>query len=151
MVPIVQAKISNEIRFNEITLAKTFSGLGENRIYLEGTLLKPNMVTPGQSAKNGAIPKQIGTAMATIDAVGRSVPIVPPGVVFLSGGQSKIEDAFLSGGHSQIEDEVIFEFSILKNFILKISAPRHFRIDRNDQTKIGSLWKRGFGCLQCGQ
>jgi len=51
-------------------------------VYIEGTLLKPNMVTPGQSCEKRATPEQI--AEATVTAFRRTVPAAMPGVVFLS-------------------------------------------------------------------
>ena len=58
-------------------------------MYLEGTLLKPNMVTPGQSCPNKASPQEI--AAATVTALLRTVPPAVPGITFLSGGQSEEE------------------------------------------------------------
>jgi fructose-bisphosphate aldolase class I len=58
-------------------LAYTYYALAVHHIYLEGTLLKPNMVTPGISCKNRANPEQIG--LATVTALRRAVPIAVPG------------------------------------------------------------------------
>lgn len=58
-------------------------------MYLEGTLLKPNMVTPGQSCPTKASPQEIGAA--TVTALLRTVPPAVPGITFLSGGQSEEE------------------------------------------------------------
>lgn len=58
-------------------------------MYLEGTLLKPNMVTPGQSCPKKATPQEI--AAATVTALLRTVPPAVPGITFLSGGQSEEE------------------------------------------------------------
>merc|ERR1712004_768319 len=54
-----------------------------------GTLLKPNMVTPGQSCPQKATPAEV--AKATVLAFSRTIPPAVPGVVFLSGGQSESE------------------------------------------------------------
>jgi len=56
---------------------------------LEGTLLKPNMVTAGQSCTTKFTPEDV--ARATVTALARTVPPAVPGVTFLSGGQSEIE------------------------------------------------------------
>ncbi|KAJ6362537.1 hypothetical protein OIU78_002855 [Salix suchowensis] len=53
---------------------------------LEGTLLKPNMVTPGSDAPKVA-PEVI--AELTVRALQRTVPAAVPAIVFLSGGQSE--------------------------------------------------------------
>lgn len=63
--------------------------LSDHHVYLEGTLLKPNMVTPGQSCPTKATPQQI--AAATVTALLRTVPSAVPGITFLSGGQSEEE------------------------------------------------------------
>jgi len=73
----------------ELVLAYTYKALHDHHVFLEGTLLKPNMVTPGQSATKKATPEEIG--LATVTALRRGVPAAVPGVVFLSGGQSEIE------------------------------------------------------------
>lgn len=63
--------------------------LADHHVYLEGTLLKPNMVTPGQSCPKKAAPMEI--AAATVTALSRTVPPAVTGVTFLSGGQSEEE------------------------------------------------------------
>jgi fructose-bisphosphate aldolase class I len=67
-------------------LESVFSELHKERVFLEGTLLKPNMVTPGEDCVNKASVAQV--AEATIRCLKRSVPAAIPGIVFLSGGQS---------------------------------------------------------------
>ena len=66
-----------------------FQALADHHVYLEGTLLKPNMVTPGQSCPKKAAPMEI--AAATVTALSRTVPPAVPGITFLSGGQSEEE------------------------------------------------------------
>lgn len=63
--------------------------MSDHHVYLEGTLLKPNMVTPGQSCPTRATPQEI--AQATVTALQRTVPPAVPGITFLSGGQSEEE------------------------------------------------------------
>ncbi|KAI1231833.1 hypothetical protein IHE44_0007471 [Lamprotornis superbus] len=89
-------------------LAAVYKALSDHHVYLEGTLLKPNMVTPGHSCPTKYSPEEI--AMATVTALrrtvppavpetGRAIPCVPScsitllstGVTFLSGGQSEEE------------------------------------------------------------
>lgn len=60
-----------------MALAYTYKALADHHIYLEGTLLKPNMVTPGQSHSPKAGPIDIG--VATVTALRRTVPIAVPG------------------------------------------------------------------------
>ncbi len=71
------------------TLQALYAELAVQRVDLEGTLLKPNMVIPGKGNADQASPERI--ARATLDCLRRHVPAVVPGIVFLSGGQSEVE------------------------------------------------------------
>jgi fructose-bisphosphate aldolase class I len=73
----------------EKVLAAVYKKLSDHHIYLEGTLLKPNMVCPGQDCPTKYTPQQI--AEATVTVLRRTVPAAVPGVTFLSGGQSEEE------------------------------------------------------------
>ena len=76
-------------KVTETVLAAVYKALNDHHVYLEGSLLKPNMVTPGQSSAVKATPAEV--ARATVTALSRTVPPAMPGVVFLSGGQSEEE------------------------------------------------------------
>ncbi|TKR75864.1 hypothetical protein L596_017098 [Steinernema carpocapsae] len=98
LVPIVEPEVlcdgehdlARAQKVTEQTLAYTYKALADHHVYLEGTLLKPNMVTPGQSYKGPAVtPEDIG--VATVTALRRGVPAAVPGIVFLSGGQSELD------------------------------------------------------------
>lgn len=58
-------------------LAAVYKALSDHHVYLEGTLLKPNMVTPGHSCTKKFTPQEV--AMATVTALRRSVPAAVPG------------------------------------------------------------------------
>ncbi len=68
------------------TLQAVFAALGEQRVLLEGMLLKPNMVLPGLAAADQSSVDAV--ADATVHCFLRNVPAAVPGIVFLSGGQS---------------------------------------------------------------
>jgi len=95
IVPIVEPEIlcdgSHSIeKCQEVTervLAAVFKALNDHNVYIEGILLKPNMVTAGQSCNHQNTPFEV--AEATVTALRRTVPPCMPGVVFLSGGQSE--------------------------------------------------------------
>uniref|UniRef100_A0A3B4ES56 Fructose-bisphosphate aldolase n=1 Tax=Pundamilia nyererei TaxID=303518 RepID=A0A3B4ES56_9CICH len=70
-------------------LAAVYKALSDHHVYLEGTLLKPNMVTAGHSCTKKYTPQEV--AMATVTALRRTVPASVPGICFLSGGQSEEE------------------------------------------------------------
>jgi len=97
LVPIVEPEILQDgghdlercQKVTEQTLAYVYKALADHHVYLEGTLLKPNMVTPGQASPKRATPQEI--ARGTVTALQRGVPSAVPGIVFLSGGQSEID------------------------------------------------------------
>lgn len=73
----------------EATLRALFAALYQQRVLLEGTILKASMVLSGKSAPNRAGVEAV--AERTIACLKRSVPAALPGVVFLSGGQTPQE------------------------------------------------------------
>ncbi len=68
------------------TLSRMYDALFEMGVFLEGTLLKPNMVISGKGCQKQASPEEI--AEATVRTFLRTVPAAVPGIVFLSGGQT---------------------------------------------------------------
>jgi len=67
-------------KVTETVLAAVYKALNDHHVYLEGTILKPNMVTPGQSACKKATADEI--AKATVTALQRTVPPAVPGNYF---------------------------------------------------------------------
>ncbi|KAA8594187.1 hypothetical protein FQN60_005021 [Etheostoma spectabile] len=70
-------------------LTAVYKAMSDHHVYLEGTVLKPNMVTSGHSCPTKYSPEEV--AMATVTALRRTVPPAVTGVAFLSGGQSEEE------------------------------------------------------------
>jgi fructose-bisphosphate aldolase class I len=70
----------------ERALGALFAACASHGVRLEGALLKPNMVTPGDGAPGGR-PPPADVAAATLRVLRRTVPPALPGVLFLSGGQ----------------------------------------------------------------
>ncbi len=68
------------------TLLAVFRQLSEQRVLLEGMLLKPNMVLPGLAAADQGSVDEV--ADATVRCFLSTVPAAVPGIAFLSGGQS---------------------------------------------------------------
>jgi len=97
LVPIVEPEIlpdgDHDLQrcqyVTEKVLAAVYKALSDHHVYLEGTLLKPNMVTAGHSCSKKYTPQEV--AMATVSALRRTVPAAVPGITFLSGGQSEEE------------------------------------------------------------
>lgn len=67
-------------------LRAVYDQLSRHGVVLEASLLKPNMVLPGQDCPVGASDEEI--AQRTVAALRQVVPAAVPGMVFLSGGQS---------------------------------------------------------------
>jgi fructose-bisphosphate aldolase class I len=94
IVPIVEPEVLMDgghtiERCEEVTnavLDRVFSHLFAARVYLEGMVLKPNMVIAGKRCAQQASPEQV--AEATVRTLRRQVPSAVPGIAFLSGGQS---------------------------------------------------------------
>jgi fructose-bisphosphate aldolase class I len=98
LVPIVEPEVLQDgthtlERSAHVTghvLSAVFTELRDQRVQLEGMLLKPNMVLSGYGAAERAGVDEV--AEATLRTLRRHVPAAVPGIVFLSGGQSD-EDA----------------------------------------------------------
>lgn len=97
LVPIVEPEVIMDgdhsiQRCFEVTVAtlhEVFCQLREQRVALDGMLLKPNMVLSGSSASQ-RVPAEI-VARKTVACLKQVVPAAVPGIVFLSGGQTDDE------------------------------------------------------------
>ena len=97
IVPIVEPEVlmdgNHSLRrcyeVTETVLRAVFTALYEQRVFLEGIVLKPNMVVPGMKSGYRASPEEV--AAATIRLFKNSVPVAVPGIAFLSGGQSDFD------------------------------------------------------------
>ncbi|MBV8361961.1 MAG: fructose-bisphosphate aldolase class I [Deltaproteobacteria bacterium] len=96
LVPIVEPEVLMEgthtiDRCNTVTgevLHAVFNELYEQRVSLEGMLLKPNMIISGSTCPAQASVTEV--ADATLRCLLGHVPATVPGIVFLSGGQSDV-------------------------------------------------------------
>ncbi|MBV9633442.1 MAG: fructose-bisphosphate aldolase class I [Methylobacteriaceae bacterium] len=97
IVPIVEPEVlmdgGHDIeRCYEVTewvLKTVFDELYRQRVTLEGMVLKPNMVVPGQQSPKRASVEEV--AEKTVRVLKSCVPGAVPGIAFLSGGQSDVE------------------------------------------------------------
>ena len=97
MVPIVEPEVLMDgehdiMKCYEITsrvLKECYKELKLNNVNLKGTILKPNMILPGNESKNKSNTAEI--AKMTLKCLKENVPTDVPGIAFLSGGQSEIE------------------------------------------------------------
>ncbi|MEO6826135.1 MAG: class I fructose-bisphosphate aldolase [Microbacteriaceae bacterium] len=94
LVPVIEPEVlmrgehtlSRCAQVTEDVLRVVFSQLAEQGVELEGMLLKPNMVLPGQDCPIQDSVQAV--AEATRTCLRRAVPAAVAGIVFLSGGQS---------------------------------------------------------------
>jgi fructose-bisphosphate aldolase, class I len=97
IVPIVEPEVlmdgAHDIdrcyQVSEFVLKETFEQLYEQRVALEGMVLKPNMVVPGKKSGQRASVEEV--AERTLKLLKNCVPPAVPGIAFLSGGQSDEE------------------------------------------------------------
>jgi fructose-bisphosphate aldolase, class I len=95
LVPIVEPEILMNgfhdidecYAVTETVLKSVFDELYKQRVVLEQTLLKPNMVVSGEECPVQADPEEVSSK--TLYCFGQMVPAALPGIVFLSGGQSE--------------------------------------------------------------
>lgn len=115
LVPIVEPEVLRDGDHNiddcfeasEFTLHEVYRQLVQQKVFLEGTLLKPSMIISGSSAADRANPQEI--AEKTIDCLKRSVPAAVTGVVFLSGGES--------------DDSVTSNLNAINQRVAEVGAP----------------------------
>lgn len=98
LCPIVEPEVimdgAHDIgRCQEVTeevLEVVYRELHLQEVYLEGTILKPNMIISGKKCATQASAEDV--AQKTVETLLRCVPAAVAGIMFLSGGQSE-EDA----------------------------------------------------------
>jgi fructose-bisphosphate aldolase, class I len=98
IVPIVEPEvlmdgthtIERAYHVTSQVLKAVYTELFDQRVDVEGTLLKPNMILSGYDASERAGTQEV--ARWTLKCFYKHVPAAVPGIVFLSGGQSD-EDA----------------------------------------------------------
>jgi fructose-bisphosphate aldolase, class I len=96
LVPIVEPEVLMDgphsiERCEQVTssvLHAVFAALFDHGVRLEGMLLKPNMIVPGDECSRQA--EVSAVAAATLRCLRRHVPPAVPGVIFLSGGQRDV-------------------------------------------------------------
>jgi len=97
MVPIVEPEVLMDgehdiMRCYEVTskvLKECYKELKLHNVNLKGTILKPNMILPGNKSKSKSNALEI--AKITLKCLKENVPSEVPGIAFLSGGQTEIE------------------------------------------------------------
>ncbi len=154
MVPIVEPEVlmdgGHDInKCYEITsevLKECYKELALHKINLKGTLLKPNMILPGDKSKNKSNSLEI--AKMTIKCLKENVPNEVPGIAFLSGGQTEVEATQNLNEINKINDTnflMSFSFgralqqSALKNWAKSIKDTSNAQKIFNHRSKMNGL------------
>ena len=94
-MPIIEPEILTDgdhtieecARVSERVFSAVMKAMLDHNLILEGTLLKPNMITEGATCPVKSTPEQV--AWMTVRTLSRTIVPAIPGITFLSGGQSE--------------------------------------------------------------
>ena len=145
MVPIVEPEIlmdgnhSIETCFDVTTkvLDHVFKVLEDQKVALNGIILKPNMVISGTDASDRADVATVATA--TVKCLSENVPDEVPGIAFLSGGQTEIESTRNLNEINKINDSnFIFTYSYGR--ALQHSALKYWSKNPNDVYNVQKIF-----------
>ncbi len=154
MVPIVEPEVLMDGDHNidkcyEVTanvLRECYKELNEHKVNLKGTILKPNMILPGNNCKEKGTSKEI--AEKTLKCLKENVPNEVPGITFLSGGQTEVEATKNLNEINKINDTnflISFSYgralqqSALKNWGKDIKDTLNTQKIFNHRSKMNSL------------
>ena len=143
LVPMVEPEILADgshdleacIEVSQRVLSAQYKALLDHHVYLEGTLLKFNMVLPGHSCEKKYTPEEI--AAATVTVFQRTIPVAVPGVTFVSSGQSEVV--------ATVHLDAINKYKACKPWALTFSFGRAF------QTSVLDAWKGKKGNVSAAQ
>jgi fructose-bisphosphate aldolase, class I len=142
VVPIVEPEVLMDgahtiERCEEVTghvLHEVFNALFDQKVSLEGMLLKPNMVISGIKCTRQAPVKEV--AAATVRCLRRQVPAAVPGIVFLSGGQNHLVATAHLSAINQLEEPRPWTLSFSYGRALQDEALRAWR-GKSENLKAG--------------
>ena len=111
-MPIVEPEILSDgthsieacAEATERVMAGVMKALLDQKVLIEGMLLKPNMVTSGKEAEHVSTPSEV--AWYTVRSFGRTLVPNVPGITFLSGGWSEEDASVYLNAINQIEGVV---------------------------------------------
>ena len=162
MVPIVEPEVlmdgPHDInKCYEVTtkvLKECYKELILHNVNLKGTILKPNMILPGNKSHTKNTSSEI--AKMTVKCLKENVPSEVPGIAFLSGGQTEIEATQNLNEINKINNtNFVMSFSYgralqqsaLKNWSKNIADTNNTQKIFNHRSKMNSLstiseWKQ---------
>lgn len=128
LVPIVEPEVLMDgnhtlekcAEITQRTLQAVFNALYRHHVYLEGMILKPNMVLPGKDCPQQSNTEEI--AASTVECLMRCVPAAVSGIAFLSGGQSaELASERLNRMHLRFEE--VLPWNLTYSFSRAIQQP----------------------------
>jgi fructose-bisphosphate aldolase class I len=142
VVPIVEPEVLMDgthtiERCEEVTanvLHAVFNMIFDQKVSLEGMLLKPNMVISGMKCAQQASVKEV--ALATVRCLSRHVPAAVPGIVFLSGGQNHLLATAHLSAINQVERPKPWKLSFSYGRALQDEALKAWQ-GKNENLKAG--------------
>ena len=154
MVPIVEPEVLMDGEHNikkcyEVTsavLKECYKMLKLHKVNLRGTILKPNMILPGNKSQDKSNTQEI--AKMTLKCLKENVPSEVPGIAFLSGGQTEVEATENLNEINKINDTsfaMSFSYgralqqSALKNWAKNIDDIKKTQEIFNHRSKMNSL------------
>lgn len=142
LVPILEPEVlplgNHDIKacqeVTEQVLTRVFRALNNRHIFLEGIILKSNMVMPGQDCKTKASPEEIGKY--TVTAFERVVPTAVPIIFLLSGGQTEEEATVYLNAISQYKGKKPWFITFCYGRALQTSAFKTW-LGKKENTEMG--------------
>jgi fructose-bisphosphate aldolase, class I len=155
LVPIVEPEVLMDgghalarcREVTEATLHVVFDQLHAQRVLLEGMLLKPNMILPGEAAADQASVDAV--ADATVGCLLRAVPAAVPGIAFLSGGQpSRLASAHLNAMNVRFRGRM--PWALAFSFARAIQQPA-LEVWRGQPANVGAAQEALFHRADCNR
>jgi fructose-bisphosphate aldolase class I len=118
-------------------LKECYKELKLHNVNLNGTILKPNMILPGNKSKNKSSTEEI--AKLTLKCLKENVSSEVPGIAFLSGGQTEIEATQNLNEINKIND-TNFAMTFSYGRALQQSALKHWGKNQEDILNIQKIF-----------
>ena len=139
MVPIVEPEVLMDgnhsakdcLNKTSEVIRKCYEELDIHNVNLKGTILKPNMILPGNKSDEKLSSEEI--AELTLECLNNNVPSSVPGIAFLSGGQTEIE-ATANLNEINIKNNTDFIMTYSYGRALQQSALKFWSKDTNNIT-----------------
>jgi fructose-bisphosphate aldolase class I len=158
MVPIVEPEVLMDgdhdidtcYKVTANVLNECYNELAIQKVSLEGTVLKPNMIVPGSKSSKKVSVEEI--AKKTLDCLKKNVPSNVPGIAFLSGGQSEQEASKNLNAINKINDTnflITFSYgralqqSALKTWSKEMNNTKAIQDVFNHRAKMNGLASKG--------